>query len=534
MVSVIIPVYNSAHLDDTMRSVLSQTCRDIEVICIDDGSSDGSGDELRRWTEKDARVRVISQENRGVSMARNAGIDAAKGEWIAFVDAGDVLREDALEILLKAAVEADAEVSGAQNLVKAPEVGEVMRLLGKAQSGGGAIVLPDPLADIIRYKYICSSVCNKLYRRSAIGELRFQPGIRFEDWPFVTKIFGTIRRFALVKNALYGYVMTPGSATRSGFSDLKIKWYVSGIESVCEFYAKRGALPRAALRRCAIAAGMMLNKVWHARNELPELPPLALSEFRRLVCERKILVWDVPFKTLLRVCAMRNPLLPVWGVATVLWVLASAFFTLCYPVWTPDVVVRYGPMADAFAAGDWEMAFHPRFGVLFQVLAGVVRRIAVFDGLQSCQCVAAGFWAYSLVPLWAVAKKVFGYRTALLCSAFLIVAPTPFGLALDGLRDDGRLFAMLLCAWAFLERRTLAMAAGVFVLLTLRIDSYAIGTVLAAVWCIRAAAEKEWRKILLPAASWAAGTAAVVAMVHHYTGHWVPAIQYIKYLGRWL
>ena len=517
-----------------MRSVLSQTYCDIEVICIDDGSTDGSGEELRRWAEKDARVRVISQENRGLSMARNAGLDAAKGEWIAFVDAGDVLREDALEVLLKAAVDADAEVSGAQNLVKSPEIGEVMSRLEKAKCGGGAIVIPDPLADVIRYKYICSNAWNKLYRRSAIGELRFQPGICFEDWPFVTKIFGTIRRFALVKDALYGYVMTPGSITRSSFSDLKTKGYVSGIESVCEFYSKRGALPRAALRRCAIAAGMMLNKVWHARNELPELPPLALSEFRRLVRERKILVWDVPFKTLLRVFVMRNPLLAVWGAATVFWSLATAFFTSCYPVWTPDVVVRYGPMADAFAAGDWEMAFHPRFGVLFQVLTGIVRKISVFDGLQSCQCVAAGFWAFSLVPLWAVAKKVFGYRTALLCGAFLLVAPTPFGLALDGLRDDGRLFAMLLCAWAFLERRSLTMAIGVFVLLTLRIDSYVIGTALVAAWVLGAAAKREWRKILLPAMSWVAGTAAVVTMVHHYTGHWVPAIQYIKYLGRWL
>ena len=191
MVSVIIPVYNSAHLDDTMRSVLSQTCRDIEVVCIDDGSTDGSGEELRRWAKKDARVNVISQENRGLSCARNAGLDAAKGEWIAFVDAGDVLCADALEVLLKAANEADAEVSGSQRFVNSPDVGEVLRRLEeKAEAVGATAVLSDPLADVLRHKYVYSSVCNKLYRRSAIGELRFQPGICFEDWPFVAKLFG--------------------------------------------------------------------------------------------------------------------------------------------------------------------------------------------------------------------------------------------------------------------------------------------------------------------------------------------------------
>jgi hypothetical protein len=171
---------------------------------------------------------------------------------------------------------------------------------------------------------------------------------------------------------------------------------------------------------------------------------------------------------------------------------------------------------------------------LFQVLTGIAAKIAPFDGLQACQCVAAAFWAYSVIPLWAVSKKVFGHRTALLCAAFLLIAPRPFGLALDGLRDDGRLLAMLLCAWGFLDRRSVWMAVGVFILLTLRIDSYLIGTALTGVWILREISKGGWRKLVLPVVSWMAGTAAVVTMVHHYTGHWVPAIQYIRYLGRWL
>lgn len=534
MISAIVPVYNAEHLGDTMRSILSQTYRDIEVVCVDDGSTDGSGGELARWSGMDSRVTVISRGNGGLSVARNVGLDAAKGDWVAFVDAGDVLREDALEILHNAAVETDADVAISRCFVKSPTVeGAVQRLKAMCRTGG-LKVFADPLEDIMGCKYAFSSVCNKLYRRSAIGDLRFQEGIYFEDWPFVAKLFGTVRRAALVMEPLYGYVMSPGSLTRSEFSEKKIRSYVSGIESVNEFYAARGGVPRAALRRCGIAAKMMLNKVWHSRAALPELQSLALSEFWRLVRERKVFLGDVALKSVLRAFAMYRPVLSMWIAATLFWLSATALFTMCYPVWMPDVVVRYGPMADAFAAGDWEMAFHPRFGVLFQVLTGIVRRVTAFDGLQSCQCVAAAFWAYSILPLWAVSKKVFGHRTALLCAAFLLIAPRPFGLALDGLRDDGRLLAMLLCAWGFIDRRSIGMAAGSFILLTLRIDSYLIGTALTGVWIVREIARKEWRSLLLPLMSWMAGTAAVVTMVHHYTGHWVPAIQYIKYLGRWL
>ena len=122
----------------------------------------------------------------------------------------------------------------------------------------------------------------------------------------------------------------------------------------------------------------------------------------------------------------------------------------------------------------------------------------------------------------------------MICAAFLLIAPLPCALALDGLRDDGRLLAVLLCAWGFIGNRSMWLATGSFILLTLRIDSYVIGTALTVIWVFRKIVKREWRSVLVPLMSWVAGTAAVVTMVHHYTGHWVPAIQYIRYLGRWL
>lgn len=89
-VSVIIPVYNAAEfLKDGLNSLLKQTLREIEIICVDDGSTDGSLVILKEFEKTDARIRVIHQENQGAGAARNNGMDVARGKYLAFLDADD-------------------------------------------------------------------------------------------------------------------------------------------------------------------------------------------------------------------------------------------------------------------------------------------------------------------------------------------------------------------------------------------------------------------------------------------------------------
>ena len=91
-VSVIIPVYNAEkYLRGCMGSVLGQTLRELEVICVDDGSTDGSAAILAEYAENDSRVRVLRQENKGAGAARNLGIDAAKGEYVAFCSSDNLI-----------------------------------------------------------------------------------------------------------------------------------------------------------------------------------------------------------------------------------------------------------------------------------------------------------------------------------------------------------------------------------------------------------------------------------------------------------
>ena len=110
-ISVIIPVYNVApYLSMCMESCMDQTLFDIEIIAVDDGSTDGSGRMLDEYRERDPRIRVIHKENGGLSSARNAGLRAAQGEWIVFLDSDDCLSDDACERIWREANEGPTDI----------------------------------------------------------------------------------------------------------------------------------------------------------------------------------------------------------------------------------------------------------------------------------------------------------------------------------------------------------------------------------------------------------------------------------------
>jgi len=101
LLSVIVPVYNGeAYIDRAMEGILSQTLKALEVVAVNDGSEDGSLEKLREWEKKDVRVRVINQENKGVSTARNVAMHRASGTYMTFLDIDDYLEKDAYEKLV--------------------------------------------------------------------------------------------------------------------------------------------------------------------------------------------------------------------------------------------------------------------------------------------------------------------------------------------------------------------------------------------------------------------------------------------------
>lgn len=225
----------------------------------------------------------------------------------------------------------------------------------------------------------------------------------------------------------------------------------------------------------------------------------------------------------------------IWIVAIGYGLLMSALVCLLYPCMISDTMVRYAPMADAFARGDWELAFHPRFGVLFQCLAGSVARLTGLHGDCACQVVSTFFLALSAVPVWFLVRELFGERVAWYAVAAVLVCDDFARYAMDGLRDVGKCLAFALLGLGAVKERAVWFALGLLVLSTLVSYGFAVSVALAFGWCAYyGAVRREWRMCALPLFAVALGTAAVTVMVHHYTGHWVPAPHYIKVVGRWL
>ncbi len=207
--SIIVPVYNVRdYLETCVDSLLAQTCPDFELLLIDDGSTDGSSRLCDLLTEKDSRIRVIHQENRGLGGARNTGIDAAQGEWLLLVDSDDTLAPETLERTLAAArsTGADLAVFGLRSV---DERGNTLRLVKEDLPAGQAFTLeqrPDLLL-------MAPSAANKLYHRDLFtrSEVRFPPRVWYEDVRTTPKLLTASRGVTAVDYPGYNYLQRKGS-----------------------------------------------------------------------------------------------------------------------------------------------------------------------------------------------------------------------------------------------------------------------------------------------------------------------------------
>ncbi len=221
-VSVIIPVFNAApYLHSCINSLLEQTIEDCEFIFVDDGSTDGSSCILEDFQKTDSRIVLVSQENKGVSAARNAGITLAKGSYIGFVDADDTVDKTFLERLLSKALLFDLDVV----------VSNFVTQIGTQFVTSKSFFATDVLYDegFIRDTLIpfCirqddfNSTCNKLYKREIIHhyQIHFTEGIsNGEDALFNLEVLLRVKRLFFIDYAGYYYREVSGSATRNCIS----------------------------------------------------------------------------------------------------------------------------------------------------------------------------------------------------------------------------------------------------------------------------------------------------------------------------
>jgi len=215
-VSVIIPVYNAeSYLPACIDSLLAQTLAECEFIFVNDGSRDGSAEVLERYRRLDPRIIVIHQSNAGVSSARNAGLAAARGEFVGFVDADDWAAPELFDTLQSAASTCDVVYSGYIGSADGRERvfhGPFMTGVRMDQAYLREWVLP-----VYIESDSCNSVCNKLYRKEIIDahSLSFPQSVALgEDGLFNMRFLCYARAGICLDYAGYYYRETEGSATR--------------------------------------------------------------------------------------------------------------------------------------------------------------------------------------------------------------------------------------------------------------------------------------------------------------------------------
>lgn len=208
-ISIIVPVYNCrAYLERCVASILGQTFEDIQLLLIDDGSTDGSGALCDEFAVRDSRVQVIHQENRGVSAARNAGLDAARGDYISFVDADDWAAPEMLKEALARLGDGEMVLFDAVTVwPDGREEDDTIPLLPDSAALDHGAMTPPVLAQTAGAVWRC------LYRRDLVEGVRFVEGLKMsEDRLFNLETMGRANSVRYLKKGLYCRFMRPGSA----------------------------------------------------------------------------------------------------------------------------------------------------------------------------------------------------------------------------------------------------------------------------------------------------------------------------------
>ena len=225
LISVIIPVYNvEKFLPYSLDRVINQTYKNLEIILINDGSTDNSKAICKQYEEKDNRIKLINQKNQGAAVARNTGLDNASGKYIGFVDSDDVISLEFYTGLYKLLKETDSDISECASVQiseddlfnKNYKFDNIDNIDFITTNSLGALNRINSEEIYITGKSIV--VWNKLYKRQLFNDIRFPIGKKYEDDLTTYKIFNKINKLASTEKVLYNYVQRKNSLMHKEFS----------------------------------------------------------------------------------------------------------------------------------------------------------------------------------------------------------------------------------------------------------------------------------------------------------------------------
>lgn len=216
LISVIVPIYNvEQYLDRCVESIVNQTYQNLEIILVNDGSTDSSGKKCDEWEKKDNRIVVIHKENGGLSDARNIGLKMAKGEFIGFIDSDDLINKRMYQELLNLIIQKDADIAECK-WVTFEEDFE----LANIEINSKELILystEEALLELIHQRNIKQTVVNKLYRKRIIT-VSFPVGKINEDEYWTYRIIGNAAKVIFLNSVLYYYFQRSDSIMHTSYS----------------------------------------------------------------------------------------------------------------------------------------------------------------------------------------------------------------------------------------------------------------------------------------------------------------------------
>lgn len=264
LISVIVPIYNvEAYLERCVNSILNQTYKNLEIILVDDGSPDNCPKMCDDYAKKDERVVVIHKENGGLSDARNAGINIAKGKYLTFVDSDDYVEKNYVEFLYNLIDKYDADISMGKQYVKYPD---------KLLNTGTGVLYSNLTKEEILKKLLYSddfdvSASVKLYKRELFKNIRFPKGRIFEDTATMHLFIDNSKRVVLYSVPIYYYAMRNNSITNCTFNERKLDLIKSTEEMTNYIQNKYPNLESGCKRRMMYAYLSTLTQLAKSKNK---------------------------------------------------------------------------------------------------------------------------------------------------------------------------------------------------------------------------------------------------------------------------
>lgn len=257
MISVVVPVYNAAqYLSECLESIIKQTYSDIEIICVNDGSSDNSELIIAQYMEKDARIRYFAQTNAGVSAARNLALDVATGDWVCFVDSDDIIDRNFLNNLLSLAKDNGMSICGYTR-----DILSLGRKSNKTENFNNL----DFIHTVIDESRCSPNICMMLFKNSIIQKenIRFTVGcVRNEDTEFYLKYMTYIDNVTTTDYIGYFYRDNPNSAVHK-FNDKSLT-YIEAAERIVKFLRDKGVVGR---NNCLVLEAAVQYFIYHLARQ---------------------------------------------------------------------------------------------------------------------------------------------------------------------------------------------------------------------------------------------------------------------------